>query len=253
MALLDRSSALMTTSAARGRDLPRAAVEIIARLSAERGRLRDEVARLRSELRQAPQPEALAQLRAERDALARQLADAHGKLSKQNTSGAFQRLQGRQVEALGKLAERLEGALNGFNDRAASFDRLERAVARLEQGSQASRSAAPAPRREQHTQPPSEKCPSRTTRPMPRSGGNGMLGNLLRANVALRGEGEPARTHAANTRPDPTPAPAPQRSGRQSRGSQRSGSQPRRPAGGGLLGNLVNQNLGLRRRGTSSH
>ena len=252
MALLDRSSALMTTSAARGRDLPRAAVEIIARLSAERGRLRDEVARLRSELRQAPQPEALAQLRAERDALARQLSDAHGKLSQQTTSGAFQRLQGRQVEALGKLAERLEGALNGFNDRAASFDRLERAVARLEQSSQAPRAAAPAQHsQQQHNQQPATQSPSRTTRPMPRSGGNGMLGNLLRANVALRGEGEPARTRAhANVRPEPTPAAAPQRS------PARSGPQaaaPRRPAGGGLLGNLVNQNLGLRRRGTSSH
>jgi hypothetical protein len=241
MALLDRSSALMTTSAARGRDLPRAAVEIIARLSAERGRLRDEVARLRSELRQAPQPEALVQLRAERDALARQLADAHHKLSQQNTSGAFQRLQGRQVEALGKLAERLERALNGLNDRAASFDRLERAVARLEEGSRAPAGAsAPAPQRERAA----PQSPSRTTRPMPRSGG-GLLGNLVRANVALRGgEEESARTRAAgaSARPEPAPQPAPKRK-----------SAPRRPKGGGLLGNLVNQNLGLRRRGTSSH
>lgn len=247
MALLDRSSALMTTSAARGRDLPRAAVEIIARLSAERGRLRDEVARLRSELRQAPQPEALAQLRAERDALARQLADAHHKLSQQNTSGAFQRLQGRQVEALGKLAERLERALTGFNDRAASFDRLERAVARLEQSAQAPRAQAPAP--SSRREAPAPQSPSRTTRPMPRSGG-GMLGNLVRANVALRGGAEPesdrTRAAGASARPAPQPEPAPQPAPQRARA-------PRRPAGGGLLGNLVNQNLGLRRRGTSNH
>ena len=75
MALLDRSFG----SSTRARDLPRAAVEIIARLSAERNRLRDEVARLRAELRQAPSLDDLAQLRAERDALARQLAGAHSR------------------------------------------------------------------------------------------------------------------------------------------------------------------------------
>lgn len=249
MALLDRSSALMTTSAARARDLPRAAVEIIARLSAERGRLRDEVARLRSELRQAPQPEALAQLRAERDALARQLSDAHQKLSQQTTSGAFQRLQGRQVEALGKLAERLERALSGINARSESFARLEQAVARLERSSNAPRSAAPPASAPQ----PKTQSPSRTTRPMPRSGGGGMLSGLLRANVALRDDEEPARTRAASAVVRPQPAPAPEPASRSaSRSAPR--ARPRRSnGGGGLLGNLLNQNLGMRRRGTSSH
>ena len=235
----------MTTSTPRGRDLPRAAVEIIARLSAERGRLRDEVARLRSELRQAPQPEALARLQAERDSLARQLVDAHQKLSTQTTSGAFQRLQGRQVEALGKLAERLERALNGLGARAESYSRLEQAVARLE-----ARGSQPSSRVETCVQPRPlvTESPARTTRPMPRPSGGGMLAKMVTENVALRGDSEPARTRAASVqRAQPTPAPQPS----EAPAPQSSSHSPR--PGGGMMSSLVSQNLGLRRRGTTNH
>ncbi|MBL4848669.1 MAG: hypothetical protein JKY65_24365 [Planctomycetes bacterium] len=244
MALLNRSSALLTTSTARGRDLPRAAVEIIARLSAERGRLRDEVARLRSELRQAPQPETLARLRAERDALARQLADAHQRLSTQTTSGAFQSLQGRQVEALGKLAERLERGLAGLGARASSFDRLERAVTRLERVG-----SGPAPRVETRVQqrPELVESPARTTRAMPRAGG-GMLAKMLRENVALREDSEPTRTRAAGPQ---RPQPAASRPQSQAPARQPVSRSPR--PGGGFMSTLVNQNLGLRRCGTTNH
>lgn len=230
------------TATTRGRDLPRAAVEIIARLSAERSRLRDEVASLRSELRQAPRPEDLAQLRAERDALARELADAHQRLSKQATSGAFQRLQGRQVEAMGQLAERLERAVSGFEARSRNLDRLEQAVARLEAAPATQHKPVPAPA----TSSPAP-APGRTTRPMPRQGG-GMLAGLMRENVALRsGESpRPADASQSQTRADELvrPEPEPARSASQTRPA---------PRGGGLLGGLMSQNLDLRRRGTANH
>lgn len=246
MAFLDRSSALMTATA-RGRDLPRAAVEIIARLSAERTRLREEVASLRSELRQMPRPEDLAQLRAERDALARQLADAHQRLDQQQQSGAFQRLQGRQVEVLGQLAERLERAVSGVESRSRSLERLERAVARLETSTHdrpaPASATSPAPARSRSSRPAGHggQPAGRTTRPMPRGGG--MLAGLVRDNVALRSGAEPRSTasgptRAAEARIERAPAPEPARSAARARPA---------PRGGGLLGNLLSENLGLRR------
>ena len=250
MTFLDRSSALMTASTRGTRDLPRAAVEIIARLSAERSRLRDEVASLRSELRQAPRPEDMSQLRAERDALARQLADAHQRLSKQETSGAFQRLQGRQVEAMGQLAERLERAVTSFEARSRNLDRLEQAVARLESAPTSTHKPVPVPA----TSSP-VPAPGHTTRPMPRGGG--MLAGLMRENVALRsGENpRPAESSQARTRAETTPRPEPTSSGVSgTSGAQARLSQSRpAPRGGGPLGGLLTQNLGLRRPGTTIH
>ena len=256
MALLDRSFG----SSTRARDLPRAAVEIIARLSAERNRLRDEVARLRAELRQTPSLDDLAQLRAERDALARQLAGAQSRLSEQSGQLRRQRRQGEDLAASDELSRLRQTA-----------ERLERAAARLEQASRAAArptNTTPAPSAAPQRAAPAAR-PQTTTRPMPRGGG--MLAGLLRANVELR---QPAgeATHAAAAdasgglrrassgarsratsgalqrahseralRPAPAPAPQPAPTPQPAAGSQK-----RRRGGGGFLNGLINQNLGLR-------
>lgn len=161
-------------------ELPRAirpAVEIIARISAERNRLREEVVRLRQQLRKSPRPEDLAQLRAERDALARELTILKTRsAAQQETSKASPRKSQSHV-----LSRPLTSLV----------ERLERAVARMESRPSA---AAPSAEAQVHT--------GRTSRPIrrPKLGG-GMLAGLVKENVSLRSDVLP--------RPEPPVAPEP--------------------------------------------
>jgi septal ring factor EnvC (AmiA/AmiB activator) len=204
VALLERNA----TPIARTRDLPRAAVEIIARLSAERNRLREEVSRLRTEVRQAPSLGDVARLRAERDALARQLAASQGRLA----------TRGQDQHALATLVARVEQAAA----------RLERAAARPAQSARAPRPVAP--------------TPGRTTRPMARGGG--MLAGLVRENTQLRQPG--ASQSATRTRATPPAALAPRQP--EAPTAPAAPKKPRRRPGGGFLNGLIDQNLGLRHR-----
>lgn len=198
------------------RDFPlavRPAVEIIAKLSAERNRLREELSQLREELRLAPRPEELEQLRRERDALTREVAD----------------LRSRPAPAPAPAGSELTGMV----------DRLERAVARLERVGARSPAAAPAalstttthsaPR---HRTPahsaPAVRPPSARSQRIPgqRNPLGGMLGGLVKANIALREADGAGRSEETNSRP-----------------------APRSMSGNSLLGGLVAANKELRSAG----
>jgi len=192
------------------RAIPRAmrpAVEIIARLSAERNRLRAENARLRDELRRAPKLADVERLTAERDHLAREIARL-----KQASPTPQRALRNElaQVGTGGGAGARADGLR-------AVAERLERAVARLEAY------------RPQAAAPVGPAC--ETTRPAPRrvaaaaqvaaTSGSGMLAGLVRANVQLR---------ASEAAPRPAPAAAPRTT----------------VTSGGVLGGLLSANVKLR-------
>lgn len=192
----------------------RPAVELIARLSAERSRLRDDLQRLRDELRPAEVPASreaaleaeLVRVRAERDALRRELEALRAERARpvepaDPFAGLLQRLE--------KVASRLEHASRG--DAASSTSRARRRA-----------SSDRAPRRAVDSGP--QVAPAAPT-------GGGLLGALVKQNMALRpGSGRAARPATS------TPNPAPQR--RQ--------DEPAARSGGGLLGALVKQNLAVR-------
>jgi hypothetical protein len=200
----------------------RPAVEVIARLSAERKRLREELARLKGELTQvrglARQAAALKQ---ERDALAAQVARL------QERAAADERRERR-------MASKAEARPSGWER---LLKRLERAVDRIEASgaeprpAQLAETPPEAPRRSARSRANSGRSARATPAlrgPAPRrpNRGGGMLANLIQANVELRSE--------ANARPEPQPTQSPTTSSR----------------GGGLLGGLVRQNLSLRGPGT---
>lgn len=203
-------------------ELPQAirpAVEIIARLSAERNRLREDVARLREAVRSCPKPSAVARLRAERDAMALE-------------RDALRRERDALAQELAEVKLRNRAGTSGRSMRpeplSAVIERLERAVARLETSGQTARSARPQAGSQAVSRDKSGLGSGRRKRPIPGSSKrNSVLGNLVRANLELRGQGSPAAPAGGTTEQVKTPG-----------------------RGGGLLTGLVNQNLGLRQRGT---
>ncbi len=230
----------------------RPAVEIIARLSAERNKLRAEVARLREIVRKAPCEGDLAQLRAERDALARELAvlKTRGGETRHDVGVASRDTSRRGSRPVGlpltKLVERLERAIT-------RVERLEAAPSRAGASTSAPRSA-------RHSAPV-------TRRPAPRSGG--MLAGLVKENVSLRSDAVPrgeepaARAKATNGSAPKIPAggrrvlvgqgPAGDCSATGS--SERASSSPAKSAtarGGGFLHGLFSQNLSLRGPGKNT-
>jgi len=166
-------------SLAQRSELPRAirpAVEIIARISAERNKLRVEVARLRERLRKAPRPEDLAQLRAERDALGRELTILKTRNAKRTDASGASRRSSALSRPLASLVER-----------------LERAVVRME----APRPIAVAPRPAPAPAPAAPKASRSRPIRRPKLGG-GMLAGLVTENISLRSDALP--------RPEPQPA-----------------------------------------------
>jgi len=141
------------------KDLPQAirpAVEIIARLSAERARLRDDVERLQEELRRARATDA-SKLRAELESMRHERDELRTKVRE------------LRRESTGRANRPSEGAPSA--EMAELVARLERAVNRLE-GSNPTLAPAP-PRR------------SASPRPAPSRGG-GMLAGLVKENAKLR-------------------------------------------------------------------
>ncbi|MEZ6184690.1 MAG: hypothetical protein R3F62_06725 [Planctomycetota bacterium] len=202
-----------------GKDLPQAirpAVEIIARLSAERARLRDDVERLQEELRRARAADT-AKLRAELESMRHERDELRSKvreLRRERTGRVARQAEvGGDPAALTALVARLEAAV----------DRLE--------------GASP-------TLPP----PSRHASPRPapsRGSGGGMLAGLVQENAKLRstprvqgprpgggggGGGMLAGLVRENAKLRETPRQAPR---------QASG-------GGGMLAGLVQENATLR-------
>lgn len=202
----------------------RPAVELIARLSAERTRLRDDLQRLRGELGKDEAPAADAGLRAELDRVRAE-------------RDTLRRERDELRAELGRLrAEREGDPLGGI------LDRLERVASRLELADQVS-SSSRARRRpsERAARPASERARREAAAPAPATGGGGLLGALLKQNMALRPGSDRAARPAPATRPTT------------GSGAETPASAPRRPApadaapqGGGLLGALVAQNLAVR-------
>ncbi len=228
---LAHSSAVLETAS-----LPRAirpAVEIIARLSAERGRLREEVRGRREELRRAPRRDEVDRLRAERDRLAREVARLK--------SGAA-----RRAQAAVAAPQSASAPAPGL---AALVARLERAVARVERaplsagapsGAGSARSDRPTPRRVQAATATAAAA------------GSGLLAGLVRANVALRSDAAPREGDA------PTAAAAREAQPASGPGARPESTALHRPArerasagaplsGGGPLAGLMRANLDLRR------
>lgn len=201
----------------------RPAVDLIARLAAERARLRDDLQRLRDDVTSVePQPSGseldavkaeLARVTAERDALRREVEQLRGARTQDPFDGLLERLE--------RVAGRLELSTSSS------------AARRRPASGRVSREAVPTPR----------STPRSSSRPAPAaapSQGGGMLGSLVAQNLMLRPGSD--RAQRAGSTPASTPRPA-------SAAPQKTTPAPQpRPAsgGGGLLAGLVKQNLAVR-------
>lgn len=216
--VLFTSKSLQRPAAQAPKDLPQAirpAVEIIARLSAERARLRDDVERLQEELRRARATDA-SKLRAELESMRHERDELRTKVRE------------LRRESTGRANRPSEGAAPA--ELADLVARLERAVNRLE-GSNPT--VAPAPPRR-----------SASPRPAP-SRGSGMLAGLVKENAKLR---ETPRQPAAQR-----PAGGGGMLAGLVKQNAELRAAPRKPAGqrpagggGGMLAGLVKQNAELR-------
>lgn len=225
----------------------RPAVEIIARLSAERARLRTDLARVREELRQADARRGTTGLREQLDVVRGEAAALRAELEKVRAERdalhsdlTRARAERDALRSVDRDRSRPEGgvAIQGL------LERLERALHRFEGGAapvRASesrppepRASAPRPSIEPEARPARE---AHTSRPPAGAGGGSFLAALVRENVQLRGAAKPAPAPIAPAAaPAPTPAPTPE--------------FDRPPTRGGLLGALVAENARLRRSAT---
>lgn len=224
----------------------RPAVEIIARLSAERARLRGELARVREELRQTDAARGAAGLReqldmargeaaalraelekvrAERDALATDLTRARAERDALRSVDR-DRPRPEAGPAIQGLLERLERALSRFEGGPAP--RPGQVPARESAACEAPARATPA------REAPAREAPAREALGprAPANGGGGFLAALVRENVSLRAAQPAPPAPATPAAVGPTPV-APE--------------FERPPSRGGLLGALVAENARLRR------
>jgi hypothetical protein len=208
----------------------RPAVDLIARLAAERARLRDDLQRLRDDVTSV-EPQAqrdpaseldavkaeLARMTAERDALRREVEQLRGARTQDPFDGLLERLE--------RVAGRLELSTSSS------------AARRRPASGRVSREAVPTPRSTPRSSTRSGPGPAPAAPP---SQGGGMLGSLVAQNLMLRPGSD--RAQRAGSTPTSTPRPA-------AAAPQRTTPAPQpRPSsgGGGLLAGLVKQNLAVR-------
>ena len=212
--VLFTSKSLKRPASQAPKDLPQAirpAVEIIARLSAERARLRDDVERLQEELRRARATDA-SKLRAELESMRHERDELRTKVRE------------LRRESTGRANRPSEGAAPA--DMADLVARLERAVNRLE-GSHPTVAPAP-PRRSASPRPAPSRgsgmlaglvkenaklrdTPRKPAGQRPTGGGGGMLAGLVKQNAELRAtprKPAPQRPVEPETRDEPAPVAA---------------------------------------------
>lgn len=210
----------------------RPAVDLIARLAAERARLRDDLQRLRDDVTSVePQAQAqpgaeldavkaeLARVTAERDALRREVEQLRGARTQDPFDGLLARLE--------RVAGRLELTTSS------SAARRRPASGRVSREAvQTPRSTPRSSSRSASGSGPAAAAPSQ---------GGGMLGSLVAQNLMLRPGSD--RAQRAGSTPTTTPRPT-------ATAPQKTPAPQPRPAngggGGGLLAGLVKQNLAVR-------
>ena len=260
----------------------RPAVEIIARLSAERNKLREEVGRLREMVRKAPRPDDLARVRAERDALARELAVLKAQAAEQRRDEDRSGLPVELVERLERAVARIEAAPSTARTTETVYSPAPSTARTTETVYSPAPAPAPtftrtastpqpaftrpspsplrAPRSRPTAAPPPAPQERPVRRPAPRGGG--MLAGLVKQNVSLRSDVAPRKAtptrdtaratfdaleaegrRALTRRPSAPPPPPP---------SAPSPNQSTTARGGGLLHGLFSQNLSLRGPGKNT-